>query len=267
MNTITIITVVVVALLTVVIFGLTWLAYSSCVKAYGGEVSRGEHDREIYDESSRRGGRGVVVRTVASCVLLAALLGLFAVGVAYKARGGNIEINGQTALVVKSGSMSRFHDDALEAEYRERNYDVTLQFSVGDLCLFEAMAPDAEPVEGGVYGYKYKDFIVTHRLVGEPERGLYRFRGDANPGADQFSVRREDIVYRYTGNRVPGIGAFVLFAQSYFGLWSAVGVTAIAVGSEVTNRRIRKINKERAYALREGLEVAEDENQIPDYVD
>lgn len=50
MNSITIITIVVVALLTAIIFGLTWLAYSSCIKAYKLEVEHGKHDQAIFKE-------------------------------------------------------------------------------------------------------------------------------------------------------------------------------------------------------------------------
>ena len=50
MNSITIITIVVVALLTVVIFGLAWLGYTSCLRMYKLEVEQGKHDKAIFQE-------------------------------------------------------------------------------------------------------------------------------------------------------------------------------------------------------------------------
>ena len=47
MTSITIITIVVVALLTIIIFGLAWLGWSSCIKSYKMEVDQGKHDNAI----------------------------------------------------------------------------------------------------------------------------------------------------------------------------------------------------------------------------
>lgn len=50
MSLITIIILVVIALLTITIFGLAWLAYNSCMKLYKLELDQGKHDEEIYQE-------------------------------------------------------------------------------------------------------------------------------------------------------------------------------------------------------------------------
>ena len=41
------------------------------------------------------------------------------------------------------------------------------------------------------------------------------------------------------------MGAFVLYAQSYFGIWSIIGIIGITISSEIIYRKINKINKER----------------------
>ena len=173
MNSSTIITIVVVALLTVIILGLTWVAYSSCIKAYKLEVSQGKHDEEIYTEySSKNKHKGGLVGTIGSYVILSLLLALFTTGIVYKARGENLSINNQTALVIKTGSMSDFYNDEIAKKY---NYDVSLQFDVGDICIFEKVSPESELIEGEVYGYKRKNNIITHRLINVQD-GLYEFR-------------------------------------------------------------------------------------------
>ena len=248
MNSITIITIVVVALLTAIVFGLTWLAYSSCLKAYKLEVDQGKHDQEIFKEyhakKKKRKKVGGILGLIGSYALLAILLALFVTGVVYKARGENLTFNNETALVIKSGSMSGFYDEDLANKYQEYNYDTTLQFGVGDICIFEQTSDDTELVEGEVYGYKYKDIIITHRLIREFE-GRYEFRGDNNPSADGVLVPKERIIYHYTGKKVPGVGAFILYAQSYFGIWSLTGIVGVAVSSEIVYFKINKINKER----------------------
>lgn len=246
MDSITIITIVVVALLTVIIFGLTWLGYSSCLKSYKMEVDQGKHDDEIKKElHAKKKSKGGLVGIICSYAVLLALSGLFVTGMVYKASGENFTINNQTALVIKSGSMSDFYDDEIAEKY---GYDTTLHFDVGDICVFERIDNEAELVEGEVYGYKYKDIIITHRLV-EKHEFAYEFRGDNNAISDMIPVARENIIYHYTGNKVPGIGAFVLYAQSYFGLWSLVGIIGVAVSTEIVYHKIDKINKKRLEVL------------------
>ena len=246
MNSITIIALVVVALLTVIILGLAWLAYSSCIKTYRLEVNQGLHDEEIYKEySSKKKRKGGLVGILGSYAILSLLLALFTTGIVYKARGENLSINNQTVLVIKTGSMSGFYNDEIAQKY---DYDTSLQFGVGDICVFEKVSTDAELIEGEVYGYKHKNNIITHRLVGN-FHDAYEFRGDNNAVSDGVYVAREDILYHYTGNKVPGVGAFILYAQSIFGIWSLAGMITVVIISEIVYHKLDKINKMRSESL------------------
>ncbi len=246
MNSITIITIVVIVLLTAIIFGLTWLAYSACIKSYKLEVNLGKHDKEILkeyrDKKSKKGG---LIGLIGSYVLLSVVLSLFVAGLVYKVSGENFTINNQTSLVIKTDSMSGFYDDEIASKY---NNNKRLQFGVGDICVFEKLSDQSELVEGEIYGYKYKDVIITHRLDTIHETG-YEFRGDNNPVSDFDAthqlITRDKVVYHYTGRKVRGIGSFILYAQSYFGLWSLVGIIGITIVSEVGNHQVTKINKKR----------------------
>ena len=246
MNSITIITIVVIVLLTAIIFGLTWLAYSACIKSYKLEVNLGKHDKEILkeyrDKKSKKRG---LIGLIGSYVLLSVVLSLFVAGLVHKVSGENFTINNQTSLVIKTDSMSGFYDDEIASKY---NNNKRLQFDVGDICVFEKMSDQSELVEGEIYGYKYKDVIITHRLDTIHETG-YEFRGDNNPVSDFDAthqlITRDKVVYHYTGRKVRGIGSFILYAQSYFGLWSLVGIIGITIVSEVGNYQVTKINKKR----------------------
>ncbi len=251
MNLITIITIVVVALLTIIIFGLAWLGWSSCLRAYKIEVAQGNYDTEIYDQyRSKKKNKGGLVGLICSYLALFLLLVLFVTGMIYRVTGENFIINNKTILVIKSGSMAEFYDDELAEQYEILQYDPTLQFDVGDICIFERVADNTDLVKGEVYGYRYnKNIIITHRLIAETGEGIYKFRGDNNPFGDQFGVKRESIIYHYTGEKIPGVGAFVLYAQSYFGIWSLVSIIGVAISAEIVYRKLDKINKERSNYL------------------
>lgn len=249
MTSITIITIVVVALLTVIIFGLTWTAYSSAFKLYKDEVNKGKHDAEIYEDCNIRVVKKGILGIIASYIILTGLLGVLVCGIVYKASGENFHINNQTVLVIETGSMSEFYDNKLAEKYENIGYDSSLQFGVGDICLFEKITSDDELVEGEVYGYKQKGIIITHRLVGSKD-GMYEFRGDNNPSSDRLLIQRDKVVYHYLGKKVPGIGAFVLYAQSWFGLWSLLGMAGVAVSSEIIYHKVDNLHKQRDKTVR-----------------
>lgn len=241
MASITIITIVVVALLTVIIFGLAWLGWSSCIKSYKMEVDQGKHDNAILkDYHSKKKNKLELIGIICSYLIIAILAGLFITGAVYRVRGETLAVGNQAALVIKTGSMSDYYNQELAGEHPE--YKIS-QFDVGDICIFET--DFNELVEGEIYGYKFNDIIITHRLVEIHEGNLYEFRGDNNPISDPYYVKGESIIYHYTGNKIPGIGAFILYAQSIFGIWSLIGIIGVAVGSELVYYQIDKINKAR----------------------
>ena len=214
MTSITIITIVVVALLTVIIFGLAWLGWSSCIKSYKMEVDQGKHDNAILkDYHSKKKNKLELIGIICSYLTIVILAGLFITGAIYRARGENLAVGNKTALVIKTDSMSDYYNQELADKHPE--YKIS-QFDVGDICIFET--DFNELVEGEIYGYKFNDIIITHRLVDIHEGNIYEFRGDNKPIPDPYYVKGESIIYHYTGNKIPGIGAFILYAQSIFGI-------------------------------------------------
>ena len=251
MNSITIITIVVVALLALVIGGLCWLAFSSSLKMYRLEVNHGLHDDKIKKEyDSKKKNKWSLLGLIGSWVILVALFSLFVTGIVYKASGQVFSAGNKVSLVIKSGSMSDFYNDEVA---NKNNNDRSLQFDVGDICSFEKISSDSELIIGDVYGYKRNDMIITHRLVAVYGDN-YQFRGDNNSTFDG-NVTRDKILYHYTGEKVKGIGSFVLFAQSYFGIISLAGVVGIMVLSEIAGSKVDTINKIRAKELGINIEV------------
>ena len=246
MQTITIIAIVVVALLTVIIIGLAWLGFNSSLRLYEVNLAQGEYDEEIKKEYSHIRRKNFSM--IASSLLIILLIGLFlTAGFISRMNNGNITVNNKTVLVIETGSMSDFYDD----KYAESlNNDRRLQFSATDLCVFETIKDDTELVIGEVYGYKIKNTIITHRLVKINSDGTYVFRGDNNPTSDVYQVNKGSIIYHYTGARARGIGAFILYAQSYFGIWSILGIIGITISSEIILNKVDKMNKKRYRTIR-----------------
>ena len=251
MTSITIITIVVVVLLSLIIGGLCWLTFYFCLKSYKLEVSHGLHDDQISKEfnSNKKNKRGLL-GLIGSWVALAALMSLFITGIVYKVNGQSFSASNGVALVIKTGSMSDFYNEEVA---NQNNNDRKLQFSVGDICFFDKVSKDSELTIGDVYGYKYKNMIITHRLVAV-NGNYYQFRGDNNNTSDG-AVSRENIVYHYTGNKIKAVGSFVLFAQSYFGIMSLVGIMGIMVLSEIVYSKIDTMNKIRAKELGFNVEL------------
>ena len=255
MGSITITSIVVVVVLAGAIFSLAWLGYSACLKKYKLELAQGKHDIELCEELNNKKQRKVthtIVSYVLTSILLLALLGLFIAGIISKTKNNSFSVNGNTTLVIKSGSMSGFYDDALEDKYNELGYDKNLQFSYGDICFFEK--PNDELVIGEVYAYSYNNIIITHRLVDTQEvkdsndniiKTYYIFRGDKNSTKDQASVSADKILYHYTGHKIPVIGDLILFAQSYLGIWCIICVIGIIISSDIVLNKIQKLNNQR----------------------
>ena len=241
MNSIAIITIVVVALLTIIIFVLAWLGYGSCLKSYKIEVEQGKHDDTILKENRLKKNKPGLIGIIGSYLALSILAGLFITGAVYRARGENLAINDKTALVIKSGSMSGYYDSE---RVEELEAYPAYHFDVGDICIFEKVSADDELKVGEVYGYKYRNIIITHRLIDDAGE-LYKFQGDNNFSPDPYHLKKDAIIYHYTGNKAQGIGAFILYAQSYFGMWSLLGIVGVAISSEVVYYKINKTNKDR----------------------
>ena len=255
MGSIAIITIVVVAILVVAIFGLTWLGYASTLKEYKMELDQGKYDIELCHELYRKKDKNQIVRTTGYLVLalfIIALLGLFGVGIYFKTINKNVSIGGNTVLVVKTGSMSKFYDDNLAEDYAKLGYDQKLQFAVGDICFFEEI--DEELKIGEVYAYYYKGNLITHRLVGTQQvkdnngnivKTYYVFRGDNNQSNDQTLLTEDKVLYHYTGIKIPMIGGLILFAQSSTGMWSLICMFGLIISSDYVVRRIKELNDER----------------------
>ncbi len=245
------ITIVVVALLTCLIFGLALISFISLLKTEKELVSQGKKDAEIlkeYKDGKKKSSKIINILTIAfSAIIMAGVVAMAGVGISFKASGEQFSFNNQTKLVIASDSMDGFWSDEYKLTLPEDASNQ--QFAVGALLTFDNISED-EPLEVyKVYGYKLENGkIITHRLIGYSPSGLLVFRGDNTAGRDNY-VKREQVILRYTENKVDNIGLFILFAQSGFGLYSLISVTGVYVISEVFLSKYKKIVKTRLKEL------------------
>lgn len=268
MSTLLLITIIVVAVVTCLVIGLTLLAYSTVLKSAKRLASTGVLDEEfLRDEAASKHPIkkvfGIILHAL-SILLCVGLVSLAVVAGVYKAKGEQFVYNDHVSLVIASDSMKEYWDD----DYKEEligEYSVfagvsaeesdkklfSEQFEKGDLLDFKVVEAEEELNLYDVYGYKNKkNQIITHRLIGVATDGSLVFRGDNTGGRDTL-VSREQVVYRYEGQKVKGLGIPVLFFGSGFGIYSIISVLAMYTISDIAIYKYNKIKKDRLEAIKE----------------
>lgn len=246
-------TIIVVAILTALIFALAILAYQTTYSSARKEMSKGVYDIDPKDFSGKGKSRAKdIISKSFSIAVCVALISLAAISIAYRATGNQVEINGKTSLVIASDSMSGFYDDEYETElleYRPTAGDE--HFDVGDILTFERLSDDERLIPYDVYGYASKGKIIVHRYISHMDAGgKLAFRGDNAAGRDS-PVKRSAVVYHWTGGKIVYAGTFILFGQSWLGLYSCIGVACVFIISDIYAAKFRKAEREYAKAKAE----------------
>ncbi len=122
------------------------------------------------------------------------------------------------------------------------------EIKAGDLIACEKI--DADDVKVGdvisFYDpspYASETTVVTHRVVQvltDEWSGKLKFvtKGDNNDRDDSFAVSQDDLVGKWTGFRIGGLGGVIMFMQSAWGIVLCIMVPlAIAVALYFINRR------------------------------
>ena len=81
--------------------------------------------------------------------------------------------------------------------------DPKTSINVGDVIV---IVPQKEYKVNDIVAFKDGSMVVTHRIVGENEDGTLITKGDNNNGEDPRSLRKEYIIGKYTGIKIPNLG-------------------------------------------------------------
>lgn len=262
MSGILVITIISLAVMTCVIIGLTLFAYLNILKMAKRLTNTGALDEEFLKEEqeskSKKSKITGILGQVFSAVLALSLVTIATISGIYRIKGEQFTFKDHTSFVIASNSMETYFDDDYGVELSKQyaiKYGVSEdeakaklqkdQFKVGDFLTFKLIDNNEELKYYDVYGYKTsKGLIITHRLIKVNEDGTLVFRGD-NAAGEDIKVDRDQVLYRYEGQRTKYIGLVVLFFGSGFGIYSVFAVLAVYVISDVVIYKWEKMKKER----------------------
>ena len=230
------------------------------------EIKSGKRDIEIIDEVIRNRDQKVIkrkkiikiVKTVVYYIALAIVVPLFLFSLYSKIVNNILMIGGRNLMVVASPSMSEIND---ANKYVKEN-NLTNQFDQYDIIYLEKIADPTMLSKYDVICFKHdKGINIIHRIreikVIDGEL-RYVTRGDANKSDDSYSPKFEDIVGRYTGKKIDGIGIFIIFLQSGAGIITVISLVYCLVMIDRNAEKINKVQRERAKKIGKVIDYSEE---------
>ena len=246
---------------------LVALLFFRYLRGLRASVSEGEMDLDLLKEycyesmpkvKKRRKIAHIAKKTLysLSLVLVSALL-IFA----FCDKMGWIKSDSKTLVAVASGSMSKKNpsNDYLVSQ----NLDD--QFPTFSLIWVEK-ADSEELKKYDVIVYKNQQGVnIIHRIVRIETSSTgtcFVTKGDANNTEDTYKPTPEDVIGRYTGEYIPVIGVFVLFAQSYLGIATMIALMiGLVMLDSFTNKTVA-LREARTALLLDALSLSEDEASV-----
>ena len=204
------------------------ILFSHYCKASSEEVLSGKKDIELLDsefleKKKKESKTRKIVKKVVSYVVLSVLVVFLGLSIYSKANNDVMLFGNSALLTVASGSMSYKNEENTYLDFN--NLDD--QFQTYDVIQIEKVKEEDLKLYDVIAFKNDENKIIIHRIIKIESDVLgvkYTTRGDANNLSDEFNPRFENIVGRYTGNRVPIVGIFVLFLQSYSGMVTVVAL-------------------------------------------
>lgn len=206
------------------------ILFSHYCKASSEEVLSGKKDIELLDseflekkKKKKESKTRKIVKKVVSYVVLSVLVVFLGLSIYSKANNDVMLFGNSALLTVASGSMSYKNEENTYLDFN--NLDD--QFQTYDVIQIEKVKEEDLKLYDVIAFKNNENKIIIHRIIKIESDVLgvkYTTRGDANNLSDEFNPRFENIVGRYTGNRVPIVGIFVLFLQSYSGMVTVVAL-------------------------------------------
>ena len=208
------------------------ILYKNYIGKMLSETEDGRRDIELIDTMIYEGEKRVQRREKALSITKSAFYYVFLVlaipflGFAIYSRitNGVVMIGDSSAMVVASGSMSEKNpsNDYLVT------YGLDNQFKTYDLITLKKVDNEYSLRKYDVIAYRNnKNVNIIHRIIEiDTVDGVLRYttRGDANGATDSYKPTFEDVIGRYTGKRIPVVGIFISFFQSYAGIVTVCSV-------------------------------------------
>ena len=229
------------------------------------EINSGKRDIEIIDEMIHNNKDSVkkrskimgYVKSVIFYLTMCIVIPIFIFALISKFTNNAIMIGDKSVMVVASGSMSFKHEN----NGYLNTYNLNDQFSKFDIIILEKVDSAAKLRQYDTIAFvNDKGINVIHRIRTIKANGNYETRGDSNPSSDSYNPSFDDVIGRYTGKKINGIGMFVLFFQSYAGIITIVSLVYCLLMIDRMSEKINKVQSKRVEHLENALRLGADAN-------
>ena len=217
------------------------------------EIKAGHRDIEIVDlmiyemdpkviKSRKATG---VAKNVIYYAFLAIVIPLFGLSLYSRIKNNVTKIGDNFIMVVASGSMSMKNE---ANDYLVTN-NLNNQFATYDMIVLTGVKSSTQLKQYDVIAYRNdKGINVIHRIIEiDYSEGEIRYttRGDANNATDSYRPKMKDVIGKYTGKKIPGIGIFIMFFQSYAGIVTILSVVYCSFMISHFNKKLDTATDER----------------------
>lgn len=228
------------------------------------EINSGKRDIEIIDEviynrQEKIRKRSKIIGSVKNVIFyltMCIIIPVFIFALISRFTNNAIMLGDKTVMVVASGSMSERHENNTYLN----TYNLNDQFNKYDIIILEKVDSAAElRVYDTIAFVNDKGINVIHRIKSIKINGSYETRGDSNGTSDTYNPVFKDVIGRYTGKKISGIGVFVMFFQSYAGIITIVSLVYCLLMIDRISEKINKVQAKRVEHLLEALGLSSDE--------
>ena len=245
------------------------ILYKSYASSQIAEIKSGKRDIEIIDEviyerqqhvKNRRKVIGLI-RTIAFYVIIIIIIPVFVFSLINKVMGNVMMIGNKAVMVVATGSMG-YKNEANDYLF---NRNLNNQFQQYDIIVLEKVKQSDINLYDVIAYENDKGMNIIHRIISiEPGSSTkYVTRGDIYDSSktDLYKPVYEDVIGRYTGKRIPSVGIFIMFLQSYAGIITVVSLVYCLIMIDRTSEKIDKVQQERIDKLEEALDYLDESSK------
>ena len=217
------------------------------------EIQTGHRDIEIVDlmiyeldpAVIKRKKTTEVAKNVVYYAFLAIIIPIFGLSLYSRIKNNVTKFGDNFVMVVASGSMSMKNE---ANDYLITN-NLNNQFATYDMIVLAGVKSTSQLHQYDVIAYRNdKGINVIHRIINiDYTEGEVRYttRGDSNSATDSYRPKISDVIGKYTGKKIPGIGIFIMFFQSYAGIVTILSVVYCSFMISHFNKKLDTATDER----------------------
>lgn len=246
------------------------ILYKSYTTSQIEEIKSGKKDIELIDEviyerqADVKKRRKVfrIVRSILFYLVLIIVIPIFIFSLVNRFQNNVTMLGNKTLMVVASGSMSEKHEKNSYLINNDSDSKLNYQFNTYDIIILEKVQNENDLQLYDVIAYVNNDGInVIHRIK-EIENGTYETRGDANEQSDTYHPVFDDVIGKYNGKKIAGLGMFIMFLQSYAGIITIVSLIYCLLMIDHFSGKIDEVQTLRVKLLEEAIDYSNESDKL-----